>query len=249
MKANQPKLRFATRRRIVAIVGIAASIATIVGVIVGILNFYLTIKHISPSEKLRQATSGSPFLNDPLTDNLHGANWSETSNEFGTCTFKANAYYVTSSSPSGLKTCLSESFIVSDFTFQAQVEIHQGTTGGLILRWSQGAAPFHNFYYFYVKIDGSYGFSSSVYQNKQYTYTVLQQAPSQAILKGPDETNQLTVIASANMFDLYVNGQFLNTTSDPSNSAHSMGEIGFTSGFGSSEVVFSNMKLWRYPPS
>jgi len=180
---------------------------------------------------------------DPLSDNSHGYNWYVNSDKFGTCAFTGGAYHVIAipqpgTGPQPGKGCGPNSSNFSDFASQVQMKIVKGYGGGIFFR-DDGKG---NGYYFLIGQNGTY--ELGIYNNcNNCTFKPLRTSSSTAIITDLNQPNLVAVVASGSTIDLYVNTQKIDSVSD---SSYSKGRIGvFASvGNGSTEVVFSNAKVW-----
>ena len=180
---------------------------------------------------------------DPLSDNSHGYNWTENSNNLGTCAFTGEAYHVIAipqpgTGPQPGKGCGPSSSNFSDFASQVQMTIVKGDGGGLFFR-DDGKG---NGYYFFIGQDGTYRYG--IYNNcDKCTFRTLGSSSSTAINTGLNQSNLVAVVASGSTIYLYVNHQNIANVSD---SGYNEGRIGVFASVvnGSTEVVFSNAKVW-----
>jgi hypothetical protein len=114
--------------------------------------------------------------------------------------------------------------------------ILKGDRGGMFFRHVGTQGPY---YYFSIKIDGSYELES--FNGK--ISNVLQRGIGPAIKKGLNQPNLLAVVAQGSSINLYVNGQSIaritaNTSSN--------GLIGVAADATDqpAEVAFSNARVW-----
>jgi hypothetical protein len=233
------------------------AIATIVGVIVtalGVIAAWLALrsKH-KPSFKavaktahneLNQAKKEKPTLDDPLSSNANEYQWTELSQSDGSCTFRADGYYVETGDPNYrfyLGPC--DNVTVDNLLLEVQMKIIAGNEGGLIFCWHQTLSE-PEFYYFYITTDGSYGLEQGKPVGFQDKHEKMHQSSSKAIHRGLYQVNTIAVNASADSIDLFANKEFLVHLRRTSPDA---GIFGFASGPHPSKVVFSYAKMWRRP--
>ena len=101
-----------------------------------------------------QATSGTPALTDPLSDNTGNNNWDETSGTVdGSCVFIGGDYHVAEARQGYLQPCIAESTNFSNFAYQVQMIFDKGNQAGIIFRATGSKGTF---YFFHIGIDGSY---------------------------------------------------------------------------------------------
>jgi hypothetical protein len=132
--------------------------------------------------------------------------------------------------------CNAEAVTFSNLAYEVQMTILKGDRGGMFFRQVGTQGPY---YYFSIKIDGSYELDS--YNGK--TLGVLQRGSSPAVKKGLNQPNLLAVVAQGSSINLYVNGQSIVriTASTSSN-----GLIGVAADATDqpAEVAFSNARVW-----
>lgn len=181
------------------------------------------------------ATSGTPALSDPLSDNSNNNRWAINSQ----CQFTGGAYHASITQQGYLGYCPAYSTSFSNFAYQVQMTIVQGNIGGIMFHLSQvnGNAAY---YYFYIGQAGSYGFAIGGGGH----YTIRQTGSSSAINTGLNQTNLIAVVAQGAELNLYVNKQFIFSVNDTN---YSQGEIGVGAldNTHSTEVAFSNAQVWR----
>jgi hypothetical protein len=114
--------------------------------------------------------------------------------------------------------------------------ILKGDRGGMFFRQVGTQGPY---YYFSIKIDGSYELDS--FNGK--TTNVLQRGTSPVVKRGLNQPNLLAVVAQGSSIDLYVNGQSILHIS---NSTTSNGLIGVAADATNqlAEVAFTNARVW-----
>jgi hypothetical protein len=104
-----------------------------------------------------QATSGTPVLNDSLSDNSGKYNWDEGQGQtINTgCAFTDGAYQVSESQPGYLQPCFAEATHFSNFAYQVQMTITDGNLaqGGIVFRANSATGQY---YLFRIGVDGSY---------------------------------------------------------------------------------------------
>ena len=185
----------------------------------------------SPQGIYTNATSGKPVINDPLSSSSRSS-WSETSKAGSKCTFTSGAYHLNSSGNNLETLCFSNTSNLSDFAFQVQMTITQGSSGGIAFRVDTTES---NYYLFFTRRDGIYG----LLRSDTNLPKILSYGPSSAINSGLNQPNLLTVIAHGSDLYLYINKQYVVTASD---SAYRSGGIGLS---GSGDVAFSHAELWK----
>ncbi len=181
--------------------------------------------------------TGNLTLNDSLIDNTKGYNWDEGSfGNGGTCSFTGGSYHVGMSLQGHLLACDAEAVTFGNFACEVQMNILKGDRGGIFFRQVGTQGPY---YYFSIKIDGSYELD----RYNGNTSSVLQRATNQVIKRGLNQPNLLAVVAQGSSIDLYVNGQSVLHSTD---STTSNGLIGVAADATDqpAEVAFSNVRVW-----
>jgi serine/threonine protein kinase len=185
-----------------------------------------------------QTTAQTPKLDDPLRDNSKGYGWNEVNDSSGgTCAFTGRTYHIIQINTNFVQICNAATTNFSDFTFQVQMKIIKGESGGIIFRSDTSAS---NFYLFSVDQSGSY--QLILYSNGN-TPQPLTTNTSTVINQGLNQINLIAVTAKGNTIGLFVNNQLIDNVND---SAYGNGLIGLGAIPSSSpvEVVYSNAKVW-----
>lgn len=207
---------------------------------VAINNSQATATIVAYQNLYNASTSGSPTLNDPLSDNSRGNGWSEGTTGGGGCQFTGGAYHATTPNNSFFESCGAYSTNFNNFAFSVQMKIAQGDCGGMLFR---ADVTNSKFYYWRVCQDGSY--SLLLYtSNSGSTSKILIPQPTTNITIGLNQSNLLTVVAKGQTFDFYINKQEVDSISD---GTYTQGQIGLTAeSFGSSptDVAYTNAEVW-----
>ncbi len=184
-----------------------------------------------------QATSGTPVLASSLAFQT-GSNWDVyDAVGGGGCGFTGAALHASVFQKSYYVPCFAHATNFGNIALEVQMNIIQGDEGGLIFRANDVA---NQFYIFRVGHDGTY--SLLVTRDNQHNTPILDDK-SAAIKTGFGQTNLLTVIAQGSTISLYINKQFVGSTTDGS---YARGEIGVFAGNGGhpTDVAFSNIRVW-----
>jgi hypothetical protein len=183
--------------------------------------------------------SGTLAFSDPLSDNSKGHGWSE---DAPNCAFTGGAYHAIAPDARYADYCLAGATNFSDFAFEAQMQIIKGDAGGLDFRVAS-TYPTNKLYAFYIGQDGSY------YLNRQNATDnpLLTSGSNAAIHQGLNQTNLIAVVAQGSTIMMYVNHQLITKVTD---STFTSGQIGVEAdpilpNGHPTEVVFSNVKVWR----
>lgn len=171
------------------------------------------------------ATSGTPVLDNPLSDNSQGNGWATGSKS---CEFSGGAYHVRMSLKGYYEVCYDQPTF-SNFVFQAQMTILKGDYGGIVFRTNKDN-PFGYRFAFGL------GICNFHYGNKELA--------NSGIRANLNQTYLLTAIARGSSIYLYIDKQWVATVED--NSASS-GGIGLMAGDFANEadVAFRNVQVWN----
>ena len=185
-----------------------------------------------------QATSGTPTLNDPLSDNTGNNMWDETSGKAaGQCSFTGNSYHAIETQLGYLQPCIAKSTNYSNFVYQIQMLIDKGTQAGIIFRASSSKG---SFYFFRIGIDGTYALD--LYKSSIQASTLIQ-GYSPAITIGLAQSNQIAVIAMKGLLYLYVNQQYVTGITDSTFSSGSIG-VAALDNRNPTTAEFSDAQAW-----
>jgi len=169
--------------------------------------------------------------NEALNKNSSFA-WDEVS---GSCVFEAGAYHVINMPQNtSIQICLAHRTNFGDLTFQVQMNLLKGSSGGILLRATDTVA-----YYFRIGQDGKYALLVCTMTGTSCDKT-LTSGFSSYIAIGPNQTNVIAVVAKGSRIDLYVNNSYIDEVND---SSSLRGHIGVVADAGS-DVVFRNIKVW-----
>ncbi len=188
-----------------------------------------------------QATSGTPVLDDPLSDNSSKYKWEEGQGQTVNtgCAFTGEAYQASESQFGYFQPCFAEATSFSNFAYQVQMTIIDGklAQGGILFRASSTT---QQYYLFRIGVDGSYGLE--LYNNNQFT--MLSSGFSSQITTGLNASNELDILANNNTLYLYVNQGFVASMTD---STLSSGQIGVVAIDNGTPVVaqFTNARVWN----
>lgn len=191
------------------------------------------------SDLLTQDTSGTPTLDDPLTDNSLNNQWATgyTDNNNTGCNFVDGSYRVQEALQRFIRTCFAATTNFHNFVYQISLTILSGSAGGILFR-GNGASG--QYYFFWIDTAGNYVFE--VYSGNA-SHTVLARGFSTAILTGLDQPNSLTVIATGGTFSLFVNQTYLAGVSDQALNAGQIGVAAYNFALPTT-VDFSAARVW-----
>ena len=154
-----------------------------------------------------QTTSAYPpftilALNDSLTTNS-SSGWNSATQ----CQFTSTGYQISIAQAGFSEECFAGSTNFTNFAYQVTMTITKGDCGGLIFR----AVDNQNYYAFYVCQDGRY---NAVLVVKNANAGSTKVASSGAIHAGLNQSNTLAVVVQGNTYNLYANGQRIDTFTD-----------------------------------
>jgi hypothetical protein len=185
----------------------------------------------------KQATSGTPALDDPLRDNSKGYNWDVVSGQGGVCQFTNGAYQVSMSQTNMFYRCTARSTNFINFAYQVQVTLVKGDQAGIIFRFDDIQATFYSFF---ISSEGTYALDTD---NRNGFISELLNGSSPAIKTGLNQTNLLAVLVRGSQIALYVNGQYLASVQDSTYKSGSIGVIAENDGH-PTEALCSDAKVW-----
>ena len=136
--------------------------------------------------------------------------------------------------------CIANATKYKNVAFQAQLVALKGDTDGLIVR---ADAKGQQMYLFSITTTGMYTLAVTNGQNGSLAH-VLTGGTNPAIKQGPNQTNQLTLIARNNTLYLYANQKFLTKVDDGTAASGSVGLFAGNSQGDVSEARFTNAKVW-----
>lgn len=192
-----------------------------------------------PKQLYVQATSGTPVINDTLTNAAISSWRSYRQAKYG-CGFKNGAYHVSVSDPRHFFFCPSFAYkSLTDFAFQVQMTLIEGDYAGFVFRLNPYTG---SLYLMRFSQSGSYYLYS--YRDFHSSDSVrLTWGDSGTFDIGFNQPNTLTVIVLGSHFYFYVNKQFLKQVI---NTTLSVGAVGLVAddAVSPTDAVFSNAKLW-----
>jgi hypothetical protein len=194
------------------------------------------------SALLTQDTSGTPTLDDPLSDNSLNNQWATgyTDNNNTGCNFVNSSYRVQEALQRFIHTCFAATTNFHNFVYQVSLTITSGSAGGILFR-GNGASG--QYYFFWIDTNGNYVFEL---YNGNSSHTVLATGSSSAILAGPGQLNNLAVIATKGTFYLFVNQMYVAGVSDRTLTAGQIGVAAYNFTLPTT-VDFSTARVWTLP--
>lgn len=187
---------------------------------------------------LTKVTTGTPALDDPLSDNTQGNEWDvgyADNNNTG-CNFVNSSYQVLEALAGFLHLCFADATNFHNFAYEVSMTLNANCGGGMILRGSNSS---DKYYLFTINANGSYLFE--VYNGN--TYMSIASGTSAAIL-GVGQVNTLAVVANGGVFDLFINQTYVAEAVDGQLSAGQIGVVASNTNLPAS-VSFSAAKVWK----
>ena len=189
---------------------------------------------------LTQDTSGTPVLNDPLSDNSMGNGWNEVSsdNQGTSCQFTDSAVYEVQEGLQGfLKPCFAANTSFTNFVYQVSLTINTGSQGGIAFCANASKGQY---YVFRVDVNG--GYALELYNGNQYA--LLAQGTNSAISTGAGSSNTLTVIAKKGVLALFVNSTYVDGATNTTLSGGQVGVVALDRSL-PTVVDFSEAEVWN----
>jgi hypothetical protein len=194
------------------------------------------------SALLTQDSSGTPALDDPLSDNSLNNQWATgyTDNNNTGCNFVNSSYRVQEALQRFIHTCFAATTNFHNFVYQISVTIISGSAGGILFR---GNGTSGQYYFFWIDTNGNYVFEL---YNGNSSHIVLARGSSTAILAGLDQPNSLAVIVTKGTFYLFVNQTYVAGASNQTLTAGQIGVAAYNFTLPTT-VDFSAAKVWTLP--
>lgn len=240
---DRPKARRRQLRPLLLI----ASVLVVLSLIGGLIAVFTRSK--SPEEIYNSALSGIPAFRSFLAyQDIY--EW-DTNSE---CVFERGAYHVLLQSTEYVHMCFAHRIpSLSNFALQVTMKVLHGipgksASGGIVFRAENSNANDQNdtVYRIPVDVNGSYNFflGRNINCSRPSVGPYYCRSPFNAVHRGLDQTNMLTVIALNDIVYFYANGIFIDQASS---NLSSSGYIGvFANGnHAATEVVFSDLKIWK----
>lgn len=198
-----------------------------------------TVTATTMEAQLTQDTSGTPDLDDPLTDNSLGNQWDTiyADNNASGCNFINSEYEVQEVRQDFLQTCFADATNFSQFVYQVTLTINSGSEGGLIFRANQSRSQY---YLFRIDVNGTYALD--LYNGS--SYTLLTSGTSDAIETGTGESNDLVVIADQSAISLFVNENYIDGVTSHTLTSGEIGVAAVDTNLPAA-VDFSNAEVWK----
>lgn len=194
-----------------------------------------------PQMLYTQVTSQAPVVNDPLNAAGSATNWqSLNQGTQGTCTFTGGALHAQGPNGSSVG-CLNTAGTYTNFAMQIQMTIIKGYEAGIIFRADTIGVKL---YAFAISSQGIY-LLVKAQNGSTNNAKLLTGGNSSAINTGPNQSNQITVIARNNDLYLYINNTYLAMANDATSSAGLVGTIALGGPSNTPvDVAYANLKIW-----
>lgn len=183
----------------------------------------------------KHITSGTPVLASSLNgpDNY---GWDDYAQAGTHCWFTGGAYH-SQAAPKYFSPCYAQATNFSNFLFQASVTVLSGHSAGLVFR---ADSKNDNGYYFRVSTDGTYILNKLSPNNLQ----PLLSGTNAVIKQGMNQANVLAVLVQGNRITLFINGKYIQSTT---NNSYQAGQIGVytDSDAGNVEASFHQAQVWN----
>lgn len=183
------------------------------------------------------ATNGTPAFDSTLAAQ-DGGNWDVyDAKGGGGCAFTNGALHSSITQKSFYVPCFAHTTNFDNFAYEVEMTIAKGDEGGLIFRANDAASKY---YFFRIGRDSIY--SLTVSKNETNSTPIIYDT-SPAIKTATGQTNTLTVIARSKNIYLFINKQFVASTTDGSYGAGNIG-IFAADNANATDVAFKNARVW-----
>jgi Domain of Unknown Function (DUF1080)/TIR domain len=199
-----------------------------------------SVTMIDPRSTVDPYVTGTTLkINDDLTQNDSAVQWQVSTPGPNGCSFKNNAYDMVSTGPNY---CLANQTNFSNFVYQIQMKIVQGTTAGVVFRANNTN---QTYYYFQITTDGHFSLWRSDAPKTAPVQVPQTTAFADAINKGPDQANLIAIMAIGDHIVCFVNGVAVVDIHD---GTHPSGNIGVMVGQANNnsvtEATYQFAKVW-----
>jgi hypothetical protein len=190
----------------------------------------------TPQGLYSSITSGTPVLNDPLSQSDSNT-WSHSDG----CVFTGAAYHVNLQKRQASVGCAAQSTNFGNLAYQVEMTLIKGDYGGIFFRAT--LAKFGEYDVLFSQT-GIYYILLSMGTRSIYHSTILQSGTAPSFRAGLNRANMIAVVARGSTISLYVNKQYVTSVTD---STLRIGSIGVRASENSlpTEVVFRNAQVWN----
>jgi hypothetical protein len=207
-----------------------------------VANGATTAQAVKLQQIYTQATSGTPSIDDPLSNNNMGYAWGVLTTSWeGACWFTGKDYHIAiSNSGYYWLWCAGRNIYLNNFAFQVQESMAKPGDAGIVFGYTADG-----FYRMDIGSAGTFTLYQYTQNNKQ-TQTLIS-GTSSAINSGLNQANVITLIVNNGNLYFYVNNQFvIGGDLNAYGLSYQPGTFGFAAqNFGQPvEVVYTNLKVW-----
>ena len=186
----------------------------------------------------QQVTSQAPAIQDPLAGS--SSNLWETDDG---CILGTDGWHAHVSDTGHFTYCLDTANFLTNVAFQVQMQILTGDAGGLAFRATTEAdSSTGSLYFFQVTSSGSYTLYLDTDTNAA-KISSLASGTTQAMDTQAQQTNTLAVITKGNIFDLYINRQFVVQVEDATLATGGFGVLA-DDHTNATDVLYTNAQIW-----
>lgn len=213
--------------------------------VLGKANARYQAEEAAAMQLYQQVTSKTPTLQDSLTGNGSSLdNWSFYDYPSYGCALDSQGLRAHISASGRFVYCTSTiATTFKNVAFQIQMQIDHGDAGGLVFRVSSSAdGSTASLYIFQITPAGAY----SLYLNKdtkKALFSSLATGTTQAMNTQHGAANTLMLIAEGQVFDLYVNQQFVIQLRDATLATGTVGMLA-DDRTNAADILYSNAKIW-----
>lgn len=185
----------------------------------------------------RQVMSKHPTFVESLA-NPDTTTWTQWSQNSDCTVVKNDGLHVHSVDNEQFYYCEDFTSDYTDFAFQVRMQVLSGDKGGLVFRLDHSL---HGFYSFVVSPTGSY--AAWIVKPGASSASGLVSGTTRAVYPRTNQADTLAVIAKGDIFDLYINQQFVTQFQDATFKHGRVGALADDEG-NPTEVVYTNEQFW-----
>jgi hypothetical protein len=187
-----------------------------------------------------QATSGTPALNDPLSDQS-GSDWHIYDTDTGGgCFFSGGSLHSSILAKGYYVPCVAQSSDFSNFAIEVDATISKGDAAGVFFRSDDET---DNSYSFFIYSDGYYSLSL----RKDSKGDSLLSRKSSSIHTGEGKTNTITLVVRDQTITVFINKEYVTQIDDGTLSSGKVGVAGLLSSDATQDATdayFKNLRVW-----
>lgn len=177
-------------------------------------------------------------LKDDLAANDSAYQW-HTATGTNSCSFTKNAYQIVTVGPNY---CLADKSNFSDFVYQVQMKIVQGTTAGIVFRANNAKGTY---YYFQLTTGGQFSLWRSDSSKAAPVRVPGSSTFAGAINQGLNAANIIAVSTSGSQLLVFVNRTNVVKVTDGTYTSGNIGVMaGAINGTGTTEAVYQYARVW-----